>query len=128
MYSGLKHLHLSCITLSLALFCLRFYWRKQNSSMLQIKWVKILPHGIDTVLLVSAISMAWIASINPFEQHWLAAKILALFAYIVAGTFAIKRARTARGQNFSFILALLCFVYIIAVAISKQVLPFFHSM
>jgi len=126
MYSILKHLHLSCVTLSLVFFGLRFYWRKQDADKLQKKWVKILPHLIDTVLLVSAISMVWIASINPLEQHWLAAKILALFAYIVAGTFAIKRARSAGGQNLSFILALLCFAYIIAVAISKQVLPFIH--
>ncbi len=126
MYSILKHLHLSCITLSLALFVLRFYWRKQDADMLQKKWVKILPHTIDTALLASAISMAWIASINPLEQPWLAAKILALLAYIVAGTFAIKRARTASGQNLSFVLALLCFAYIIAVAINKQALPFIH--
>lgn len=126
MYILLKHLHLTCITLSIALFILRFFWRKQKSTMLQKKWVKILPHSIDTLLLASAISMAWIASINPLEQSWLAAKILALLAYIVAGTFAIKRAQSARAQNISFALAMLCFAYIIAVAISKQVAPWMN--
>lgn len=126
MYILLKHLHLTCITLSIALFTLRFYWRKQNPAMLEKKWVKILPHSIDTLLLASAISMAWIASINPLEQSWLSAKILALLAYIVAGTFAIKRAQSARAQNISFLLALLCFTYIIAVAISKQVIPWMN--
>lgn len=126
MYILLKHLHLTCITLSITLFTLRFYWRKQNPTMLQKKWVKILPHSIDTLLLASAISMAWIASINPLEQSWLAAKILVLLAYIVAGTFAIKRAQSTRAQNISFVLALLCFAYIIAVAISKQVIPWMN--
>ncbi|MBC3875217.1 SirB2 family protein [Undibacterium flavidum] len=126
MYIILKHLHLTCITLSICLFTLRFYWRKQNPLMLQKKWVKILPHGIDSLLLASAISMAWIASINPLEQPWLAAKIIALFAYIMAGTFALKRAQTARAQNISFALALMCFAYIIAVAISKQPFPFMN--
>ncbi|WP_395006296.1 SirB2 family protein [Undibacterium sp.] len=125
-YAILKHLHLSCIALSLALFILRFFWRKQNSQMLQKKWVKILPHSVDTLLLISAIGMAWIANINPFEQHWLAAKIIALFAYIIAGTFAIKRAQTAATQAVSFLVALSCFAYIAAVAISKQVLPFLN--
>jgi uncharacterized membrane protein SirB2 len=124
MYFPLKHLHLTCITLSIVFFVTRFYWRKQNSGMLQKKWVKILPHTIDTVLLGSAIGMAIIASINPFEQHWLAAKILALLAYILAGTFAIKRAQSAHAQNISFVLALACFAYILMVAISKQVVPF----
>lgn len=126
MYILLKHLHLTCVTLSITLFTLRFFWRKQRPAMLQKKWVKILPHSIDTLLLVSAISLAWIASINPLEQNWLATKILALLAYIVAGTFAIKRAQSARAQNISFMLALLCFAYIIAVAISKQVVPWMN--
>lgn len=126
MYFPLKHLHLTCIILSIVFFVTRFYWRKQNSGMLQKKWVKILPHTIDTVLLGSAIGMAIIASINPFEQHWLAAKILALLAYILAGTFAIKRAQSAHAQNLSFALALACFGYILMVAISKQVVPFMN--
>ncbi len=126
MYLPLKHLHLTCITLSLILFVTRFYWRKQNSSMLQKKWVKILPHTIDTILLASAIGMAIIASINPLEQTWLAAKILALLAYIFAGTFAIKRANSPQAQNLSFVLALTCFAYILMVAFSKQVLPWMN--
>lgn len=126
MYLPLKHLHLTCISLSLILFVTRFYWRKQNPSMLQKKWVKILPHTIDTILLASAIGMAIIASINPLEQTWLAAKILALLAYILAGTFAIKRANSPQAQNLSFVLALTCFAYILMVAFSKQVLPWMN--
>lgn len=126
MYLPLKHLHLTCITLSLILFVTRFYWRKQNPSMLQKKWVKILPHTIDTILLASAIGMAIIASINPLEQTWLAAKILALLAYIFAGTFAIKRANSPQAQNLSFVIALTCFAYILMVAFSKQVLPWMN--
>lgn len=126
MYLPLKHLHLTCISLSLILFVTRFYWRKQNPSMLQKKWVKILPHTIDTILLASAIGMAIIASINPLEQAWLAAKILALLAYILAGTFALKRANSPQAQNLSFVLALTCFAYILMVAFSKQVLPWMN--
>ena len=126
MYLPLKHLHLTCISLSLILFVTRFYWRKQNPSMLQKKWVKILPHTIDTILLASAIGMAIIASINPLEQTWLAAKILALLAYILAGTFALKRANSPQAQNLSFVLALTCFAYILMVAFSKQVLPWMN--
>lgn len=126
MYPILKHLHLTCITLSISLFVLRFYWRKQSPSMLQKKWVKILPHSIDTLLLASAIGMAWLAAISPLTQTWLAAKIIALLAYVFAGTFALKRAPDAKTQNISFVLALMCFAYIVAVALTKQVLPFIH--
>ncbi len=123
-YIGLKHLHMTCVALSGSLFVLRFIWRLQASALLQKKWVKIAPHAIDTCLLVSAISLALIAGINPLVQTWLAAKIIALVLYIALGTFAIKRAKNTSGQIISFILACMVFTYIILVAISKQVLPF----
>jgi uncharacterized membrane protein SirB2 len=123
-YVGLKHLHMTCVALSGGLFVLRFIWRLQASSLFQKKWVKITPHIIDTCLLLSAIALAVIAGINPIEQTWLGAKILALVLYIILGTFAIKRAESKPGQIISFILAGLVFGYIILVAISKQALPF----
>ena len=94
--------------------------------MLQKKWVKILPHSIDTVLLASAIGMAWIGSINPLTHPWLAAKIIALLIYIVAGTFALKRAQTRLTQFLSFAFALASFAYIITVALSKQLIPWMN--
>jgi uncharacterized membrane protein SirB2 len=126
-YIGLKHLHITCVALSGSLFVLRFIWRMQASSLLQKKWVKIAPHVVDTCLLLSAIALALIAGINPIEQIWLSAKIMALVLYIVLGTFAIKRAESKAGQIISFVLACLVFGYIILVAISKQVLPFVQT-
>ncbi|MFZ6798843.1 SirB2 family protein [Undibacterium sp. Di24W] len=126
-YVGLKHLHITCVAFSGGLFVLRFIWRLQASSLLQKKWAKIVPHIIDTCLLLSAVALAIIAGINPIEQTWLGAKIMALVIYIVLGTFAIKRAKSKTGQIISFALASLVFGYIILVAISKQALPFVQT-
>lgn len=126
-YIGLKHLHMTCVALSGSLFVLRFIWRLQASSLLQKKWVKIAPHIIDTCLLLSAITLAVIAGINPIEQTWLGAKIMALVLYIVFGTFAIKQAKSKAGQIISFVLACAVFGYILLVAISKQALPFLQN-
>jgi uncharacterized membrane protein SirB2 len=126
-YIGLKHLHMTCVALSGSLFVLRFIWRLQASSLLQKKWAKIAPHVIDTCLLLSAITLAVIAGINPIEQTWLGAKVIALVLYIVLGMFAIKRAKSKTGQIISFVLASLVFGYIILVAISKQALPFVQT-
>jgi uncharacterized membrane protein SirB2 len=126
-YVGLKQLHMTCVALSGGLFFLRFIWRLQASSLLQKKWVKIAPHIIDTCLLLSAIALAAIAGINPIEQTWLGAKIMALVLYIILGTFAIKRAKSTAGQIISFALAGVVFTYIILVAISKHVLPFVQT-
>jgi uncharacterized membrane protein SirB2 len=53
MYEMVKHLHLTAIVLSVLLFLFRFVLIKTQSPMLQQKWLKILPHLVDTFLVVS---------------------------------------------------------------------------
>ena len=55
MYMMAKHLHLTAVGLSILLFVIRFLYGQMNPGFLQKKWVKIVPHIIDTVLLLSAI-------------------------------------------------------------------------
>jgi len=122
-YALLKHIHLTTIVITLALFLLRGAWRLTDSPMLQKKWVKIVPHTNDAILLVAAIGMLVLAQLNPLEHSWLMAKIIALLAYIVLGTIALKRGKTPLQRNLAFIAALAVFGYMLAVAVSKQAWP-----
>ena len=61
--------------------------------MLQQRWVKIVPHVVDTLLLVSALTLVFWSDQYPFEQPWLTAKVLALIVYIALGTIALKRGK-----------------------------------
>ena len=123
-YLAIKHLHMGCAGLSIAMFLLRGTWMLQGSSMLQRRWVKIVPHLVDTVLLGSAITLAVISHQSPFAQPWLGAKVVALVLYIVLGTIALKRGRTLRIRAIAFGAALATFAYIVMVAVTRQVLPF----
>jgi uncharacterized membrane protein SirB2 len=122
-YIGIKHLHMACAALSISLFLLRGAWMLQGSSMLTRRWVKVLPHLVDTILLGSAITLALISHQYPFAQPWLGAKVVALLLYIVLGTIALKRGRTRRARAFAFAGAVLTFAYIVSVAVTRQVLP-----
>lgn len=123
-YATLLAIHKFTIVMSLTLFLLRGAWRMMDSPMMGKKWVKIVPHINDAALLAAAIGMLVVAGLNPLEHGWLMAKIIALLAYIALGTIAIKRGKTALQRNLAFIGALAVFGYIVAVAMSKQVLPF----
>ena len=57
-YSLLKQLHLATIGITLALFVLRGFWMVTHSPRLQARWVRIVPHINDTVLLASGISLS----------------------------------------------------------------------
>ncbi|WP_250657462.1 SirB2 family protein [Alkalimarinus coralli] len=119
-YMILKHIHLTCIGLTFILFSVRGFWMLTNSDKLQMKWVKIAPHIIDTCLLLSAISLAVMLQISPFVHGWLMAKIIGLIVYIVLGTVALKRGKTKAVRTTAFVLALLTFGYIVNVALTKS--------
>jgi uncharacterized membrane protein SirB2 len=119
-YLAVKHLHVTCAALSGMLFLLRGIWMLQGSALLQQRWVKIVPHVIDTALLASALVMVFWSAQYPFVQDWLTAKVFALIAYIVLGTIALKRGKTKQVRLAAFIAALAVFAYIVKVALTRQ--------
>jgi uncharacterized membrane protein SirB2 len=121
-YKLLLYLHLASVALSGAGFVLRGVWMMQGSPLLARRWVRVLPHVVDTVLLASAIALALLTGQYPLAQGWLTAKVLGLIAYIALGTIALKRGRTPRIRVRAFWGALLVFGYIVAVAMTKSAL------
>ena len=123
-YLAVKHLHMGCAALSGSLFLLRGVWMLRASPMLQRRWVRVVPHCVDTVLLASALVLVFWSGQYPFAQPWLGAKVVALLLYIVLGAVALKRGRTRKARTMAFGAALLTFLYIVAVATTRQVIPF----
>ena len=122
-YLAIKHLHIACALASGSLFLLRGVWMLQGSARLTARWVKIAPHLIDTLLLVSAITLALRSRQYPFAQPWLTAKLLALCVYVVLGTIALKRGRSKTVRTVALVAALVTFAYIVAVAVTRNPFP-----
>lgn len=123
-YIALKHLHVTFVALSGLFFLLRGFWMFAGSGMLQQRWVRIVPHIVDTLLLLTALIMVFKSGQYPFVQNWLTAKVLALVVYIVLGTIALKRGRTQSVRIGAFMAAVMTFAYILAVAVTRQAFPF----
>lgn len=123
-YIALKHLHVTFVALSGLFFLLRGFWMFAGSGMLQQRWVRIVPHIVDTLLLLTALIMVFKSAQYPFVQNWLTAKVLALVVYIVLGTIALKRGRTQSVRIGAFMAAVMTFAYILAVAVTRQAFPF----
>ncbi len=123
MYMLLKHLHMTCAMLTLISFSVRGFWMLTDNSLLQRRWVKIAPHIIDTLLLVTAVGLTITISQYPVTDAWLTAKLGALIAYIILGTVALKRGKTKAIRTVALILALACWGYIFAVARGKMPFP-----
>jgi len=120
LYSLVKQLHVVAVALSLSGFTARGMLMLARSPVLQVRWVRVAPHIVDTVLLASGAWLAWTSAQYPFVQSWLTAKILGLLAYIAFGMVALRRGRTPAVRGVFFVLALAAAAYIVAVALTRD--------
>ncbi|HBA67226.1 SirB2 family protein [Methylotuvimicrobium sp. KM2] len=114
----IKHIHMLFVALSIISFTGRIFLSETHSALLSQKWLKIAPHVIDTVLLISGISLVFIGGWLSADFGWIVAKIVALLGYIGLGILAMRSQGNQRWLAFAG--ALLCFIYIALVAVNKQ--------
>lgn len=119
-YTALKLLHQAAVLLSFTGFFARGIGSLAGAVWVNGRAAKTVPHLVDSVLLLSALALAWMLRMNPAHAPWLLAKIVALVVYIGFGMLAL-RPRLSRGSRMlAFAAALATFGYIVSVAITKQ--------
>ena len=114
---------MSCVAASYSLFFVRGIWMMRDSPLLRARWVRVLPHVVDSILLASALTMAFMLRQYPFVAGWLTAKVLALCCYIALGVVALRRGRTRGIRIAAWIAAQGVFLYIVAVALAHDPVP-----
>lgn len=122
-YMAIKHLHIFVVLLSVSFFTFRGMAALLEFKWLKSTWAKVLPHLIDTVLLVSGITLAIKSGQYPFVQAWLTVKLVLLAAYIVLG-FKTMKATSKASQILFYIAALATIALMISVALSHNPLGF----
>ena len=113
-------IHVTSVVVSYLLFSLRSMWMMRGSAVLQQRWVKITPHVVDTILLVSAITLAVQIQQDPINDSWLSAKVAGLLIYIGLGMMALRFAKTRKMRISAWIAAQAAFLYIVLVALTKN--------
>ena len=120
IYLILKYVHSLAAIATISGFVLRGIWMLQESDRLQRRLVRVLPHIVDTVLLLAGVGMLWVLHLNPLTQPWLLAKFAGLLAYILLGTVALKRGPTKQIRALAFCGAIAAFAYVSGVALAKS--------
>ena len=116
----IKTIHVLTALISVSLFILRGLGHFCDARFMRRRWVRIVPHVNDTILLFSAALLTVQIGQYPFMVGWLTAKLVALVVYILLGMVALKWARTLPLQISAWFAALAVFAYIVSVAISRQ--------
>lgn len=120
MYAFVKSVHIVLALVTVSGFLLRAWWSYQESSLLEARVVRILPHIIDSLFLASGFALIILASWPVMQSPWLLAKFAGLIAYILFGTVAIRRGRSRRIRLAATAAALLAFLYVVGAASLKS--------
>jgi len=118
----IKILHLTFVLLSIFSFIGRVILSETHPQILKRKALKIAPHVIDSILLISGITLVFQGQWLQGEYAWIIAKITALLGYIGLGIVVMHNRGTVRWL--AFFGAISCFVYICIVAATKNLLFF----
>lgn len=120
----IRQLHITTAVVSILLFTGRFILLLRNSPRLDLRWLRVLPHINDTLLLTFAILLCFSISQAPLLTPWLSEKVSAVILYIISGMFALKWAKSRAGQVTWFFVSCLMFAYTANVAVNKNPLIF----
>ncbi len=119
LYTSLKSLHVTCAALSIFGFALRGAGWIGRRRWVRRRWVRVAPHAIDTVFLLSGVGMAILLRLDPIVHPWLGAKIVGLVGYVILGLIA-SRALDRRTRLTAYLLALALFAWLVSVALLKS--------
>ena len=113
----LKYLHIVCVAASFGLFFLRGLWVMQSYPEPQEKWVRVLPHVVDAVLVLSAVVMLATSPLSSWPGDWLTVKLLLVVVYAMLTLFLFRAARGLATKILAWLLALLVLLFITTIAV-----------
>nr|WP_316640901.1 SirB2 family protein [uncultured Roseateles sp.] len=123
-YAVIKTLHQTAVVLSVSGFFARGLGGLLGADWVGGRLAKTLPHLIDSLLLLSALWLAWTLRLTPASAPWLLAKVIGLVVYIGLGMVALKPGRPRAVRAAAWLAALGVVGWIASVAISKNPLGF----
>ena len=122
LYPQIKAVHVGAVALSGALFATRgalaLAGRQRAATAGAVRYAS---YAIDTVLLTAAVMLVAILPTALFANHWLAAKLALLVAYVVLGVLAMRGAARGRpAAKYFYLAALAAFVGIVGIALAHH--------
>ena len=124
----LKYLHIVAIAASFALFFVRGMWVLRSYPESQETWVRVLPHIVDAVLVLSAGALLATGPGKGWPGDWLTVKLVLIAVYVMLSLFLFNGARTLVIKILVWSLALLVFLLVTTIAVLHDPLGIFSVL
>lgn len=119
-YEAIKAVHLASVALSGLGFFARGLASLRGASWVRGAAARTLPHIVDSVLLVSALLLAWQWRGLGEGAAWIGAKVGGLAVYVALGMLALRAHRPLSIRLTAWVSALVVFAWIVSVAVTKH--------
>ncbi|MBS0446875.1 MAG: SirB2 family protein [Proteobacteria bacterium] len=127
-YATVKLVHQTAVTLSVSGFFVRGAASLSGARWVGSRAARTIPHVVDSVLLLSALTLAWMLRLTPDRAPWLLAKIVGLVLYVALGVVALRPGRPLAVRATAWVAALAVVAWIVSVAVTKSALGFFGAL
>ena len=124
----LKYLHIVSVAASFGLFFLRGLWVMQSYPDSQEKWVRILPHAVDSILVLSALAMLATSPLKGWPGDWLTVKLALIVIYAMLAWSLFRAARGLAAKILAWLLGLLVLLFITTIAVLQHPLGIFSVL
>jgi uncharacterized membrane protein SirB2 len=118
----LKHIHLLFVALVVLGFFGRVALAQLKPELLQHKWIKLSPHVLAGLLLLTGIALVFQGNWLSNSYAWIVAKLILMGVFIALGLVTMREQGTKRWQAFAG--ALLSLFLIVKIAVAKQIFFF----
>ena len=112
-------IHVTCVALTFTSFSMRAWLKWHTDTDIFTPKARLLPDTIDTVLLLSGVSLVVMEERSMLQEPWLMAKFFLLLVYVVCGSLALKRGKTPQIRLAALMGAYACFGGIVLLAFGK---------
>lgn len=116
----LKYVHIVCVAASFALFFVRGLWIIRSYPRSEEAWARILPHAVDTALLISALWLLYLWPQKGWPGDWLTVKLVLIAVYVALAYYVFHVARGLVIRMAVWVLALLVFLFVTTVAVLQN--------
>lgn len=112
-----KYLHLVTVAASFALFFIRGIWVLRAYPRPEEQWVRVLPHAIDTLVLVSGAALIALAWGSQWPGEWLTWKLVFVVLYALLAVIVLGLARRRWQKALAWVAGMLMFLFVATVAV-----------
>jgi uncharacterized membrane protein SirB2 len=123
-YVVVKGVHLLTVGVTIVLFILRGGWMAVDSARLRARWVRVVPHVNDALLLASGIALVAVTGRYRELPLWLVVKLAAVIIYVGLGMLALRPALPKGVRVAAWVMALAMLGFIVSVATTQSPMPF----